>query len=75
MNLRKGEEIAQMEPLLEEVAVAATVQNKAGVEEDQQRIIKELVAQASSKLYNHWRTGTAVCYSPRVRRRFFGQTR
>jgi hypothetical protein len=40
-----------MEPLLEEVAVAATTtQEPAGVQEDQQEIIRELVAQASPQL-------------------------
>ena len=48
MSLKKGDEIAQMEPIPEEAAVAATtVQEQAEVQEDHQT---GLVAQASSRL-------------------------
>ena len=50
VSLKKGEAIARMEPLHEEVTVAATVQEETGEKEDQPEIIKELVAQASSQL-------------------------
>ena len=48
VSLKKGDEIAQMEPIPEEAAVAATtVQEQAEVQEDHQT---GLVAQASSRL-------------------------